>query len=102
MQSVMVLSDRDLIWVVAQQPLLVENRPDDWPKHVGPTSIDLHLDSVEEAKVWDLSKLRQFNKEHGLGDEPTLALGTFNYQAISEKYLIKPRKAADGKSTDDL
>jgi deoxycytidine triphosphate deaminase len=51
----MFLSDRDLLWAIAHGQLIVIPPPDK-PKQIGPTSIDLHLDRIEEAKVWDIPK----------------------------------------------
>ena len=78
----MYLSDRDLQWAREQGLLIVDPPPES--TDIGPTSIDLHLDSVEEAKVWDLTKLAELNRDHGLGDKPFIRLGTFNYKKLAE------------------
>src|SRR5947209_9890321 len=86
----MYLSDRDLQWAREQGLLIVDPPPE--PKDIGPTSIDLHLDSVEEAKVWDLTRLKEHNRHHGLGDKPFIRLETFNYKKLAGHYLTRPDK----------
>ncbi len=52
----MYLSDVDLREAVASGALIVKPLPE---HEVGPTSIDLHLGSVEEAQVWNFEKLEE-------------------------------------------
>ena len=59
----MYLSDVDLREAVKCGDLIVNPLPD---KEIGPTSIDLHLRPVEEAKVWDFETLAAHNKDLGL------------------------------------
>lgn len=56
----MYLSDRELNAAIRDGRLIV-----DPPTKVGPTSIDLHLDSIEEARIWDTRKLSTRNRDHG-------------------------------------
>lgn len=81
----MYLSDRDLRWAIEQGNLIVEPKP----TKIDPTSIDLHLDSVKQAKIWDVAA---YNKElvtHG--QEPfELRIGKFKYPDFAPKYLIPP------------
>jgi len=80
----MYLSDRDILWAVEKHTLIV--RP---ASKVDPTSIDLSLDSVEEAQIWDIEKLIKRNSAAGL-DEPEVHLGSFRYGEFSEEHLKPP------------
>ena len=66
----MFLSDRDLLWAIRNRLLIVDEPSPGAPHVMGATSIDLHLDDVEQAKVWDIASLRAHNRTHGLGDVP--------------------------------
>ena len=57
----MYLSDREMAHAILCGRLIVEP-----PTKIGPTSIDLHLDSFDQARVWDIDALREHNKSHGL------------------------------------
>jgi dCTP deaminase len=80
----MYLSDRDINWAIEKGQLIF--RP---PSIVDPTSIDLHLDRVEEAQVWNLERLIGHQKMLGV-QEPEVHIGTFNWGEFSEEYLIPP------------
>jgi dCTP deaminase len=80
----MYLSDRDITWAIQKGQLIINP-----PSIVSPTSIDLHLDRVEEAQIWDLEALRQSHKTSGIR-EPEVHLGSFNWGEFSESYLIPP------------
>jgi dCTP deaminase len=71
------------------------------PPVVGPTSIDLHLDSVEQAKVWDIPKFKQQNKSLGHGDVPELLVGDFNYKMVAGEFQRKPTTLRKGEQTDE-
>lgn len=81
----MYLSDRDLKWAIEQGNLIVDPRP----TKIDPTSIDLHLDSPDQAKVWDVAA---FNRDQEIpGGKPLeLRIGKFNYKDFAPKYLIAP------------
>ena len=81
----MYLSDRDLLWAVERGSLIVEPKP----ATIDPTSIDLHLDSVDQAKVWDVEA---YNRDHKIsGNEPyELRIGRFVYKDFAPKYLVAP------------
>jgi deoxycytidine triphosphate deaminase len=49
----MYLSDRDLKFAVETGQLIVDPPPEEYDT----TSIDLHLDSVNQAKIWKESQL---------------------------------------------
>lgn len=87
----MFLSDRDLEYAVLRGHLIV----DPAPREFGESSIDLHLDRVEEAMVWDANK---FNVDHqGTGHRrPALGLGSFDLQALAQRYAHPVPPWADG------
>src|SRR4051794_32833472 len=80
----MCLSDRDILWAIDKGSLIVSPQ-----SKVDPTSVDLHLDRVEEAKVWDTAKFAQQNSNAGI-DEPELYLGKFKFGKFAEDYLVSP------------
>lgn len=96
----MFLSDRDLLWAIRNRLLIVDEPSAGAPHVMGATSIDLHLDDVEQAKVWDIASLRERNRTHGLGDVPSLPLGSFDYGEFAGLYQKKPRQARE--AGDDL
>lgn len=80
----MFLSDREMLYAIKCGRLIV-----DPPTQIGPTSIDLHLDDVEQAKVWDIERLAQRNKEHGQ-PEHELRIGQCDYGRMSQQYHASP------------
>ena len=81
----MYLSDRDLGWAIHCGRLIVEPKPD----KIDSTSIDLHLDSVDQAKIWNIDAFRDSGEIEG--HEPLeLRIGRFNYRRFSAKYLRSP------------
>jgi dCTP deaminase len=80
----MFLSDREMLYAIQCGRLIV-----DPPTEIGPTSIDLHLDKVEQAKVWDIDKLARRNREHGL-PERELRIGQCDYGRMSQEYHVSP------------
>lgn len=104
----MFLSDIDLIKAISKGQLIVEPQcqvsgghsgrcrgcpslavDPQCPISVGPTSVDLHLDAVDQAKIWDIERLRTDNKERGLA-ELQLNVARMNYGAMSRQYLVPP------------
>lgn len=81
----MYLSDRDLRWAIERGSLIVEPKP----TKIDPTSIDLHLDHIDQAKVWDVD---QYNKDFGIAGNKAneLRIGRFNYKEFAPKYLRHP------------
>jgi len=69
----MYLSDRDIKWAIDKGQLIIEP-----PSIVSPTSIDLHLDRVEEAQIWNLKALHQSHNVSGI-PEPVVYLRSFNW-----------------------
>jgi dCTP deaminase len=90
------LSDIDLREAVRCGDLIVKPLPD---KEIGPTSIDLHLGAVEEAKVWDHKKLTKDNANLGLPPRE-LNVARMTYGKVSRQYLIEPPREANVKDSD--
>ena len=57
----MYLSDRDLRFAIESRQLIV----DPPPKEIDTTSIDLHLDQIEEAKIWNVEAFAKQQEEAG-------------------------------------
>lgn len=81
----MYLSNRELRDAIASGKLIVDPRP----TKIDPTSIDLHLHRIREAKVWDVEQLAADHKITGI-EQPELRLGSFDYQSFGGKYLVAP------------
>jgi hypothetical protein len=60
------------------------------PDSVDPSSVDLHLDGVSEAKIWDIDKFREHELSKGAG-RPELRVGKYNLGKFSKSYLILQR-----------
>src|ERR1017187_3890825 len=92
----MYLSDRDIRWAVEKGTLIIQPAP-----KVDPTSVDLRLDRVEEARIWDTVKLLEQSRISGCG-EPEVHLGKFHYAAFSEEYLTQPAEYRRGEIGDKV
>ena len=92
----MYLSDRDIRWAIEKGTLIIQPPPE-----VDPTSVDLHLDRVEEAQIWDTEKLLKQSRISGCG-ESEVHLGKFHYAAFSEEYLTQPPEFNRGDSRDKV
>ena len=57
----MFLSDRDLAQAIADGHVIVEPKP----ASIDPTSIDLHLTTVDEARIWDIEEFRRDAEARG-------------------------------------
>jgi dCTP deaminase len=76
----MYLSDREMEYAIKCGRLII-----DPPTKIGPTSIDLHLDRVEQARVWDIQKYEEHNRNHGL--PPTeIRISNYHYGTMSKLY----------------
>lgn len=69
------------------------------PPKVDPTSIDLRLDQVSEAKIWDMAAISHRNKREGLG-ESELRLGSFKFGLFADEYLTSPPLLKKSQQTD--
>lgn len=81
----MYLSDRELAAAIKAGDLIF----DPPPESIDPTSIDLHLDKFEEAKIWDVAALTDHATIAG-NSRPEVRIGTYRYDAFSGKYLTAP------------
>lgn len=76
----MYLSDRDLEFAVKTgQPIV--NPP---PEEFDTTSIDLHLDSITEAKIWNEEAYKR--KQRKLGSDPWLRVGKYQFRTFSQSF----------------
>lgn len=76
----MYLSDREMEYAIKCGRLIV-----DPPTKIGPTSIDLHLDTVDQARIWDIQKYRENNRDHGQ-PESEIRISNYNYGKMSRLY----------------
>jgi dCTP deaminase len=90
------LSDIDLKEAVECGDLIVDPLPED---EIGPTSIDLHLGPVEEAKIWDVKTLAKHNRALGLPPKE-LNVARMTYGVVSRQYLIQPPRGANIKDEE--
>ncbi len=86
----MYLSDRDIRWAIETGGLIIQPLPE----KIDTTSIDLHLDKIEEAKVWDLDAINLSNKTSGLKPNE-VRIGQFDYRSFSSQFLIPLSNDAD-------
>ena len=77
----MYLSDRDLDFAVRTGQLIV-NPP---PAEYDTTSIDLHLDAIENAKVWNVQAFEEQQRASG-HDLATVRVGTFHHDAFARQF----------------
>jgi hypothetical protein len=90
----MYLSNRDIKWAIDGGRLIASPRPEDLGKGYDETSIDLHLDRIQEAKIWDVEALLDSEDARG-GRHPQVKIGRFNWGKFSEKYLRDPPEWTD-------
>jgi dCTP deaminase len=88
------LSGRDIKWAIECGKLIVDPPPESFGAGYDETSIDLHLDSIDQgARLWDVASyerdLRTATAGRGLstGSPNELRLGTFDFRVISGRYL---------------
>ena len=79
----MYLSDRDLELAIRSGLLLVKPLPAEFDT----TGIDLHLDTIEEAKVWDVERFEA--DQMALGHSPAvLDLADLDYKTLAGRYTL--------------
>ncbi len=91
----MYLSDRDLRFALDTNQLIV-NPP---PMEIDTTSIDLHLDKIEAAKVWDVKAFTR--QQEDAGASPILGVGKFNYKAFAKRFAIPVPFEGEGEAWSD-
>src|SRR6266446_1815105 len=79
----MYLSDRDIRWAIETGRLIISPLP----VKIDTTSVDLPLDRIEEAMVWDLEAINKANKTAGLKQDE-VRIGQFDYRAFSSQFLV--------------
>lgn len=83
----MYLSDRDLAWAIKSGKLIVDPPPED----IDATSIDLQLDEVGQAKMWDVEAYQKKLSSAGI-KFPELRIGEYNLAEFSKDYLVPPKE----------
>lgn len=91
----MYLSDGDLNEAIESGDLIFKPPP----PTIDATSIDLHLDKVTEAKIWDIRKFAQNQADAGT-QRPELRIGKYSLAKFSGAYLTEPPPYND--QSDDL
>lgn len=84
------LSDRDLQAAIRDKTLICDPSPDTFD----PTSIDLHLGPIDEAKIWDIAAYREHEESAGR-DRPELRVAKYKLGSFS-KYLASPPSHSEG------
>ena len=97
----MYLSDREILTAIANGTWIVTPPEGVGAAKVDPTSLDLRLDHVREAKIWDVAKLTERNVIAGF-KEPVVRLGTFKYPRFADEYLIAPPKYDEDNIQGDV
>lgn len=95
----MYLSDRDAKWAIERKLLIVESPVGSPPPKIDPSSIDLRLDRIEEAKIWDVKKYaRQVSVG---GGDAVLHVGSerYKYGRLSE-FLVPPPEHSETQTQD--
>lgn len=81
----MYLSDRDLSWAIETGKLLCDPRPE----KIDANSIDLHLDSASEARIWNIQGFMQDQVDQGR-DRPELRIAQYKLASFSSRYCTSP------------
>ncbi len=92
----MYLSDRELREAIEKGTLIVDPAGE-----IGPSSIDIHLDTVEQAQVWDIEKVLKHNQDHGF-KERELRVSRIQYGNISKLYLKPPPHEPEANDDDKV
>jgi deoxycytidine triphosphate deaminase len=95
----MYLSNRDIKWAIESGKLIVDPPPSHFKCGFDETSIDLHLDGIDHAKVWNVEKHKDHQRKAGNPAAPFLYLGEFEWENFSGEFLMpvpnEPTKAED-------
>jgi dCTP deaminase len=91
----MHLSDRDLEYAFDRGDLIIDPRP----KEFGPSGVVLHLDTIEEARVWDVERYEALQGQ--AGRKPIIGLGDFDYKQFAEQFTV-PIPRYDGIGDEPL
>src|SRR6266446_2913203 len=75
------LSDRDLVFAVRSRQLIFHPEPTEYDT----TSIDVHLDTADKAKVWDLPAFE--GQQRRAGQVPAaLRVGEFEHEDFATEF----------------
>ena len=88
----MFLSDRDLKYALECEDLIC-NPP---PTEYGLSGIDLHLDKIEEAKIWDPARRKK--SLSGLAAKSSVGFGDFEYKQFAESCAIPVPSLVKGEN----
>jgi dCTP deaminase len=77
----MYLSDRDLEFAVQTGQLIVDPPPAEYDT----TSIDLHLDRIEAAQVWDVQAFEKQQRDSGQ-ELAVVGVGSFDHEAFGKQF----------------
>src|SRR5438105_4565308 len=80
----MFLSNQDIKLAIEDGSLIVDPPPENFRGGYDPCSIDVHLDDIKFAAVWDIDKFREKMSSHG--HDADLKLGTFIWQKFAGEY----------------
>src|SRR2546428_111786 len=80
------LSDRDIKWAIQRGDLIV----DPPPAKIDPSSFDVHLGPIDQAKIWDTKKFAERQKMHG--SEPYVRIANYDYKKFAPEYAVAPPK----------
>ncbi len=90
----MYLSNRDIKWAIECGKLIVDPPPEHFTAGYDETSIDLHLNSIDQgARVWDIETYNAdlqnvvLGRGTARGSPNEIRLGTFDFNVISGRYL---------------
>ena len=89
----MYLSDRDLKYAVECKDLIIDPSPTEY----GLSGVDLHLDKIEEAKIWDPDRRQKSLKS--LTAKAPIGLGDFSYKEFADECSVPVPKR--DKSNDE-
>jgi len=92
----MFLSDLDMEQAINDGKLIVQPET-----RVGPTSIDLHLDSIDQAKIWNTKKYANLAADHGRSPHEVM-VARWDYARMSREYLKEPPKEAEAVEQDKV
>ena len=100
----MFLSDRDIKYAIESGKLIVNPPPEFFNAEYDENSIDLHLDDIEFAKVWNPEAAASTQQKAGRSTtEHVLELGSFDYNVFADTCLVRvPEEPRDREEAERL
>jgi deoxycytidine triphosphate deaminase len=89
----MYLSNREIKTAIDAGELIF----DPPPKKIDETSVDLHLDRIDQAAIWDIPRFTSDKRIEGVF-RPELRIGQYDYKPFSSRYTIPPPDFAEGST----